>query len=349
MTIYPLLACRQRSQWRFLYTEIDHQNATSAQANIKSNNLQSHIRAVDTDLTGATIIPASSLEPFDRIDILMTNPPFYASEASLLESAKQKSRPPNSSCTGAPIEMITPGGEVAFVTKLILESSQAKLRRKIQWCSAMLGKLSSVAAVVEKLREHECTNFVVTEFIQGQKTRRWCVAWSWMGFRPSVAVARGIGTGSGVEKKFLPALTEMEFEVTDNAGQAVAERITIEIKQLDGVLWKFDPAKGVGMFMSRDGDVWSRKARRMKALRKPVNEPEDTAMKDHDHDSEDHEEPEPALVGRISIKAATATSAGGRNGHATIVHIRHLQGQDSVLFESFCGWLKRKLVLESSS
>lgn len=306
----------------------------------------------------------------------MTNPPFYASQSSLLESARQKSRPPNSSCTGAAVEMITPGGEVAFIAKLITESALPRNRRRIQWFSAMTGKLSSVGAVVEILRREKCSNFAVAEFIQGQKTRRWCVAWSWWGHRPSNAVARSIGS-SGVEKKYLPPVTEVEFEAVADGKQSqhamdvdgrpgVDKIVSDEISRLDGVKWRFDPGRQVGLFMSRAGDVWSRKARRknLKPRQKQPGasnggeqEPADTKMASdsgsNDDDEEDEDEDEPALVARISLrqrptptpKSTTTTTMTG----TVLVHVRHLQGHDAVLFESFCGWLKRKVTAVAAS
>ncbi|OCT46133.1 DUF890 domain protein [Cladophialophora carrionii] len=402
--IYPLLACAQRPRWRFLCTEIDDKNREYAQRNISVNNLGSRIRMIDTDRTGRKLIPAAQLEHFDRVDVLVTNPPFYSSEAELLGSAGQKSRPPNSSCAGAAVEMITPGGEVSFVGKLIRESAHAGTRRKIQWFSAMLGKLSSVGTVVTQLRKQGCTNFAVTEFVQGQKTRRWCVAWSWMAFRPGGHVARGVRGGSGVEKKWLPPLTEMEFDCEVGGGgvedevedrdehgdgdrsgdrqgtaRAMAEKVTREITKLDGVAWKFNAATGVGMFMAREGDVWSRKARR-KAIqvqdadasgrrrgrrdaetdrgRAPDEEHQDTVMEDREESEDDDDdddggseqetepESEPALVARISIRTSPLPlpPADTRTLSKRTIHIRHLQGHDAVLFESFCGWLKRKVV-----
>ncbi|EXJ82504.1 hypothetical protein A1O3_06317 [Capronia epimyces CBS 606.96] len=428
--IYPLLACQQRPQWRFLATEIDEKNSTYAIKNIATNNLRSRIRVVDTDVTGETLIPIREIESIgiERIDIIMTNPPFYPSASSLLESARQKSRPPNSSCTGAPVEMITPGGEVSFVSRLINESLDPKTNRRVQWFSSMLGKLSSVGAIVDKLKAHGCTNFAVAEFIQGQKakTRRWCVAWSWMGYRPGVLVARGVSSASGVEKRLLPAPSEFDFEVEvevnpeddTQAGSAEAEvevevgkKLNQEMARLD-VLWRYIPQQRVGMVISPHGDVWSRKARRKKLYqseqqqqktqtqgkrqeqhgqgqRGRTNRPmvkgdddQDEEMHDSDppacmrandassseEDNEDQDQDyEPALVARISlipismasssdpqspIQSRSQSSNPSTAAESTTklklrskakVHIRHLRGQDPVLFESFCGWLKRRM------
>lgn len=80
--------------------------------------------------------------------------------------------------------MVTSGGELDFVTRMIEESIQ--LREKVIWYTTMLGKLSSVSLVAEKLISHNNHNYAVTEFVQGSKTRRWAVAWSWTDLRPAM-------------------------------------------------------------------------------------------------------------------------------------------------------------------
>ncbi|KAL2433642.1 Psilocybin synthase [Exophiala dermatitidis] len=410
-TIYPLLACRQRPAWRFLATEIDEKNRTYALQNIEANGLHSRIKLLNTDPTGQILIPVEEIVQMgiERIDIVMTNPPFYPSSSSLLESAHKKSRPPNSSCTGAAIEMITPGGEVAFVSRLIDESYSLSLskaqrgiltsgtRLRIQWFSSMLGKLSSVSDIVEALKSRDCTNFAVTEFVQGSqaqkkaKTRRWCVAWSWMGNRPGVNVARGVSGSSGVEKRLLPAPTEYDFEVevaaadADTGVGAAARKLNQEMAKLDSIQWRYLSERRVGMFISPQGDVWSRKARRKKQQQKQQQQQQQTQVhqmttnktknrtlgnskdaeadqdekmtnadqvhndEDEHEDKGENEEEAPALVVRISIipltfPSTTSTANTGNTGNTkTYIHIRHLQGLEPVLFESFCGWLKRKL------
>lgn len=101
--------------------------------------------------------------------------------------------------------MVTPGGEVAFVSRMIDES--LILRERIQWYTSMVGKLSSVGEVVERLKTVGVENWAVTEFIQGQKTRRWAVGWSWGNVRPRQVcittlflISRLNGFGAAVER-----------------------------------------------------------------------------------------------------------------------------------------------------
>jgi 23S rRNA (adenine1618-N6)-methyltransferase len=269
----------------------------------------------------AEIMPTECLLTAFSIDFVMMNPPFYASEAEMLESAKTKQRPPNSACTGAAVEMICPGGEVAFVKRLIEQSAEPEAKEKVQWFTSMLGKLASVGLVVEALKEKGCANWAVAEFVQGQKTRRWAVGWSWEDRRPSVAVARG-AEGPGVEKKWLPFPSEFTFEVrVEGEGmEEVGGRISQEVESLDMKWqWKRAIAQGLGM---AERDVWSRKARRRK--------------KGGVEGEEMDEDTEAALIFKISLSQ-------GHGGSGVLVAMRWLQGRDSVLFESFCGWLKRRV------
>ncbi|KAL9129432.1 MAG: hypothetical protein Q9217_002106 [Psora testacea] len=117
------------------------------------------------------------------IDFTLCNPPFYASSADLIASAASKSRPPYSACTGADVEMVTPGGEVAFVSRMIDESKN--LDERCQWYTSMLGKSNSVETVLQRLRNAGVDNWAVKDLVQGSKTKRWAVAWSWGSLRPT--------------------------------------------------------------------------------------------------------------------------------------------------------------------
>lgn len=73
---------------------------------------------------------------------------------------------------------------MSFVARMIEESIE--LKHRVLWYTSMLGKLSSVSNLIERLIELGNTNYAVTEFVQGNKTKRWAIAWSWADRRPSV-------------------------------------------------------------------------------------------------------------------------------------------------------------------
>lgn len=139
----------------------------------------------------------------------MCNPPFYASAEEMVASVESKQRPPFSACTGSANEMVTPGGEVAFVSRMIDES--LSIQDECQWFTSMVGKLSSLTPLIEKLRKHDIDNYAVTEFVQGTKTRRWALAWSFDDLRPSITASRGT---AALPKSLLPFPPEFVFEVS---------------------------------------------------------------------------------------------------------------------------------------
>jgi 23S rRNA (adenine1618-N6)-methyltransferase len=259
----------------------------------------------------------------------MCNPPFYESKVDMLTSAASKQRPPFTACTGSETEMVTPGGEVAFVSRMIEDS--LRLQDRVQWYTSMLGKFSSVSVIVEKLRENGINNYAVTQFVQGSKTRRWGIAWSHDDLRPRMDVARGVGS---LPKGVLPFPSEYTITVlyiplstfqTSNAPQVNGPKISNLVAGLNAIIshlplkwmWKPSISTGIG-FCERD--VWSRAARRQAASK--------------GQEMEFDEDADMALGFKITVEKSG--EAGAK------VTIRWLKGHDSVLFESFCGMVKRR-------
>ncbi|XP_748950.2 DUF890 domain protein [Aspergillus fumigatus Af293] len=248
----------------------------------------------------------------------MCNPPFYSSREEMIASAEAKERPPFSACTGDEVEMVTEGGEIAFVHRMIEESLH--LRKRVVWYTSMLGKLSSVSAIVEKLMEYGNNNYAVTEFVQGSKTKRWAVAWSWTDLRPSMKVARGI---PGFPKHLLPFPSEFMFEIMNQSIDEISDKIDKELSSLRiHWTWRKNLATGVGFAME---NVWSRQARR-----KLQNSAGAADMMEIEEDGA-------ALAFKVQLKQDRLDEKSVR------VVVRWLKGLDSVLFESFCGMLKRKV------
>ena len=93
--------------------------------------------------------------------------------------------------------MVTPGGEIAFVSRMIDESKI--LGDRCQWYTSMLGKYSSVEVIIENLGAAGVHNWAVKDLVQGNKTRRWTVVLSWGIIRPSqvcqISMAPSIPSG----------------------------------------------------------------------------------------------------------------------------------------------------------
>ncbi|OHW95266.1 23s rRNA (-n6)-methyltransferase [Colletotrichum incanum] len=316
--IYPLLGCTQRP-WSFFATDIDPKSLACAKKNVEFNDLQNRISVV-ARTPQDRLIPLDEIG-VDKLSFLMTNPPFYTSEQDLIDSAKQKSRPPLTACTGAPVEMVTDGGEVSFVGKILKESLQ--LRERVQWYTSMFGKQSSLEEFVNILREKDINNYAVTEFIQGNKTRRWAIAWSFGPMRPSAEVARGLK--ASVWKKILPMAVESEvvsFPLDTGAGK-LGDKVQELMSSLDLISWEWDREKLVGVGRARE-IVWSRAWRRRKMREDREGKPANVMM-----DSE------------VCQFGFGVTLQIGRE--SIVVHCRWREGHDQAIFESFNGFLKTRL------
>ncbi|KAJ5794789.1 hypothetical protein N7457_001388 [Penicillium paradoxum] len=319
--IYPLLGCATRPQWKFIATDIDPNNLRTAQHNVALNDLRSRIYVLQSDPQGP-IFPLGNI-PQQTLDFTMCNPPFYTTRDELVQSAEQKNRIPFSACTGAEVEMVTNGGEVAFVKKMIEESLM--LRDRIQWYTSMFGKLSSVSVVLEMLIKHENNNFAVTEFDQNGKTKRWAVAWSWGNRRPAMSIARG---NPGCPKNLLPFPADYTFALPSGTSiDTVTATLNSELNSLPW-FWAWDQTRSSGTGFAAE-NVWSRHARRKMKLAGEEGAAKLKAIP-----------AEVALGVRVQIRLARGEKPGDQ---VVKVLVRWIQGLDSVLFESFCGMVKRKL------
>lgn len=241
----------------------------------------------------------------------------------MLKSAAKKSRPPHSACTGAPVEMVCEGGETTFVGRILEES--LLLRERVTWYTAMFGMVSSLEVMVEKLREKAIDNYAVTEFVQGNKTRRWAVAWSFGPMRPAQDVCRGMKATAW--RKVLPAIVEVEiltFPMSDGVGKK-ADTLAEIVGSLDLISWEWNKELLRGTGRARE-NVWSRAWRR-KRKREETEGGSSVATK--------MENSEVCVFGfsvSINVKKTGA-----------IVECRWREGHDESIYTSFCGFVKTRL------
>ncbi|GJE92247.1 S-adenosyl-L-methionine dependent methyltransferase [Phanerochaete sordida] len=317
--IYPLLGCRIGSKWRFWATEVDQQSAEFARRNVTTNNLSERIMIVQVRADDS-IFPAAAFQSTQGIDFTMCNPPFYGSREEVLSSAEAKEIGPSGACTGAETEMITPGGEVAFVRKMVQESLQ--LRESCRWYTSMLGKMSSLTEIVQSLRSAKANNYAITEFVQG-KTRRWAIAWSFGDLRLPDSLAR---ISNATLQSIMPARNTLRQAYTQFQTAVETEQALLKVlNSIDGVTVAHrDAAASGGFLVNALQNTWSRAARRRKL----------TAADSAD----EHQPTQPALVCRVRC---TRDTAGAKR--EDVVEFDWVQGRDRGLFESFMSHVARKL------
>ncbi|CAI8617727.1 unnamed protein product [Vicia faba] len=106
----------------------------------------------------------------EKFDFCMCNPPFF-------ESLEEAGLNPKTACGGTSQEMVCFGGEKAFITRIIEDSTQ--LKHNFRWFTSMIGRKSNLKCLTSKLWEVGVTVVKTTEFVQG-RTSRWGLAWSFL-------------------------------------------------------------------------------------------------------------------------------------------------------------------------
>lgn len=316
--IYTLLALKTRSTWRMNATDIDPLNFSHALRNVQANGFSPRCHVMKTK-PNDPLIPLVALE-LDHLDFTICNPPFFSSvdewKASI--SGEGKAKGPNSVCTGAEVEMVTEGGDLGFVLRMVEESRE--LGEKVAWYTSMLGKLSSTIKLVDRLKEIGCKNWAVCCLGAQHKTRRWAVGWSWRDMRPNAEIAR---RDMNI-KHILPLPADYKLPISDVPMERFAKTIDETMHNL-ALQWKWNETLRLG-YGRATKNVWSRSARRKRKREEAGRQP--TGQKEPELAVES--ENEIALGFEISVQSDELV-------------IRWVQGRDQVLFESFCGMMKQTL------
>ncbi|KAL7686667.1 putative METTL16/RlmF family, S-adenosyl-L-methionine-dependent methyltransferase [Plasmopara halstedii] len=165
--IYALLGSTM-NKWKFIATEIDVESYKCAKENVAQNQLEMSINVKQT-YTNDLLLEALQDEPPERtFHFSMCNPPFF-------DNMNDADTNPESSCMGSANEMVFPGGEIAFIEKMITESEI--LQKRVLWYTSMVGKKSSLRKILALLRGKNVQSTRTTEFFQG-RTKRWGIAWT---------------------------------------------------------------------------------------------------------------------------------------------------------------------------
>ena len=310
--VYPLLGCASRASWRMCGTDVDAESVASARENVRRNGLEGRVRVVGPRGVTEALVPLEEVGAGEgRWDFVMTNPPFFASREEM--GGRGREGGPAAVCCGAEVEMVCPGGEVGFVSRMLEESRG--LGGRVRWYTSMFGKLSSMRAVVAKLREHGITNYAVASLQAGHKTNRWAVAWSFLDWRPRNDVARRGELVADV----LPESTTKTISLLMGRAEMV-RRVDAVMHGLD-VHWQWDDdGEEMGLMQAR-GNVWSRAARRRK--------------QEGGRGTEMGEESDQGDASKFIVAISCASGKG--------VQVDWVRGTDWGLFESFCGMLRAHL------
>lgn len=184
--IYPLIG-RCEYGWAFVGADIDVVALENAARILASNpDLASGIEL--RRQPDAAHILAGIIRPDDRFDLTLCNPPFHASAAEAHAGSRRKWRNLGRGDAARPVlnfggqanELYCPGGEPAFIRRMIAESQA--FQGQVRWFTTLVSRADNLPAIYRLLRQAGARQVRTVEMRQGQKQSRF-VAWTFGGDR----------------------------------------------------------------------------------------------------------------------------------------------------------------------
>ena len=187
--IYPIIGHGEYG-WRFVGTDIDPIALASAKRIVDSNKGLSHVIEFRLQKSTSNIL-SGILRAEDVFDILVCNPPFHASLDDAREGSQRKWKnlgigpPLGKASDRAPLlnfggqggELWCPGGEAAFVRRMIEESS--KFPKSVFWFSTIISKETTLPSVRAALKNAKAVDSKTIYMAQGQKKSR-ILTWTFL-------------------------------------------------------------------------------------------------------------------------------------------------------------------------
>lgn len=184
--IYPLLG-RHEYGWSFIGSDIDAPALDSARRILAANPALGGGIELRRQADPAAIF-SGVLRAGETLDLTMCNPPFHASLAAAREGSRRKWRnlgkaagdgatAPRLNFGGQAAELCCPGGEAAFVQRMIEDSG--RFAERCFWFSTLVSKAASLPQVRAALGRAGARASRTIDMAQGQKQSR-IVAWSFL-------------------------------------------------------------------------------------------------------------------------------------------------------------------------
>jgi 23S rRNA (adenine1618-N6)-methyltransferase len=178
--IYPLIGHAEYG-WRFVGSDIDRRALAAAGEVLRANpgfGQAIKLRHQPQE----TAIFANVIEPGERFALTLCNPPFHASAAEARAGTQRKWRNlgrdehERRNFGGQASELWCPGGEAAFVRRMIAESRE--VADHCLWFTSLVARADNLAPIRRALAAAGVADSRTIAMAQGQKQSRF-VAWSW--------------------------------------------------------------------------------------------------------------------------------------------------------------------------
>jgi 23S rRNA (adenine1618-N6)-methyltransferase len=171
--IYPLLGIKEYG-WTFIGTDTSKKALKNAQLIVDNNQLAHLVKL--RHQRDKTKIFTSMIHENERFDLTICNPPFHESIEEALKGSNRKWKNLGKkelsgklNFGGQDHELWYPGGEKAFITKMIKES--AHFSSQVNWFTSLVSKEKNLTPLGKLLKELKAT-VQVKDMEQGQKMSR---------------------------------------------------------------------------------------------------------------------------------------------------------------------------------
>lgn len=185
--IYPILG-NSIYGWRFVGTDINPDSLNNAKGIVNANpKLKKNIKL--RFQKSQSQIFKDIIKTDEKFDFTMCNPPFYSSEKeasktterkvkNLSQNREKKGHAPlkgGSNFGGKNAELWCPGGELAFINKMITES--LKVKDQCGWFTTLVSNKDHLAEFNQQLKNLKCANTRTIQMNHGQKISH-ILAWN---------------------------------------------------------------------------------------------------------------------------------------------------------------------------
>lgn len=175
--IYPLLGQRLYG-WSFVGSDVAAPSLSAAETILQRNSLTQYIEL--RLQPNRERIFQGVIRPTDRLTATMCNPPFHASAQEAVQQSQRKRKnlgqdlraPLNFG--GLDNELWCPGGELAFIVRMVEESSS--FASQCSWFTTLVSNEDNLPQLRQKLTQAKARDVKVISMNQGQKKSR-LLAW----------------------------------------------------------------------------------------------------------------------------------------------------------------------------
>ncbi|MEA2050623.1 MAG: 23S rRNA (adenine(1618)-N(6))-methyltransferase RlmF [Campylobacterota bacterium] len=176
--IYPIVGHKSYG-WSFVGTEIDPISIKNIQNIITKNKLPLEI-IYQKDKHS---IFDGIIKDGDKFDFTICNPPFFSSEKDALKEQVKKIENlsnikidnPTLNFQGKSNELWCKGGELAFIKKMIKQSTHYKTN--VKWFTTLVSKKDNLKTIYKTLKSQKAKNIKTIEMKHGNKQTRF-IAWN---------------------------------------------------------------------------------------------------------------------------------------------------------------------------